>query len=107
MKWQVVWQVYSQLPNRGGDHTLSKMPQDYLEGCCGGYAGQTRAQNERTDHAVSKMDFGIRFLSKACIFWSRIFLRGSIWRGQRGGIKNPLNLICSTVIQIPRNEFIA
>ena len=73
----------------------------------GGYAGQTRAQNERTDHAVSKMDFGIRFLSKAYIFWSRIFLRGSIWRRQRSGIKNPLNLICSTVIQIPRNEFIA
>ena len=73
--------------------------------------GAMLAKRERRTSAqimlCQKMDFGIRFLSKVCIFRSRIFLRGSIWRGQRGGIKNPLNLICSTIIQILRNEFIA
>jgi len=82
VKCQVVWQVYLQLSNHGGDHTLSKMPQDYLEGCCGGYAGQTRAQNERTDHAVSKMDFWNTFFVKSMHFLvtdfsSRLDLEGS------------------------------
>ena len=54
--------------NHGGDHTLSKMPQDYLEGCCGGYAGQTRAQNERTDHAVPKNGFWNTFFVKSMRF---------------------------------------
>ena len=71
------------------------------------YDGQTRAQSERTGDVVIIMDFEMRFLKKTCIFWSRICVGPPIWRGQRGGIKNPLNLICSMVIQIPRNEFIA
>ena len=78
-----------------------------LQWCCGGYTGQTRAQNERTEDVVPEPDFEIRFLKKACIFrWLRNF-NLVIWRSQVGRIKNPLNLFCSTVIKIPRNEFIA
>ena len=39
-----------------------------LQWCCGGYTGQTRAQNERTEDVVPEPDFEIRFLKKHAFF---------------------------------------
>ena len=57
-------------------------------GQCGSYAGQTRAQNERTEHVVSTADFGTCFLKKNMHFLVTDLSSNPDLEGSEGWDKN-------------------